>query len=63
MSVFALRSFHEFVHNMPGCGAIGISHPEVNDVLTTPARLSLEFVDDIEDVGRQPLDAGKFVVL
>ena len=61
--VFALGGFDELVHDMPGRGAIGIAHPEVDDVLAAPTRLRLDLVDDVEDVGWQPLYAGEFVVL
>ena len=36
---------------------IGIAHAEVDDVLAARARLGLQIVDDVEDVGRQAFDA------
>src|SRR5262245_54278732 len=38
---------------------VGITHPEINDVFTARACLSLEAVDLFENVRREPLDAIK----
>src|SRR5205814_2676777 len=38
-------------------GSVGIAHAEVDDVLAAPARRHLELRGDVEDVGREALDA------
>jgi hypothetical protein len=41
---------------------VGIAHAEIDDVLAGGTRLRLELTNDIEDVGRQSLDAGEMFV-
>ena len=54
--------FHQLLHDMGRRGGIGIAHAEINDVLTGRAGTRLHGVDLGEDVRRQSLDAGKFVL-
>jgi hypothetical protein len=61
--IFTLSRLDQFIHNMPGRGAVGVPHAEINDIFPALTRLRLEFIDDIENVRRQPLYAGKFFVL
>src|SRR5262249_3046552 len=37
--------------------AVGVAHREVDDVLAPPPRALLQSTDDVEDVGRESLDA------
>ena len=58
MGVVAPRGLDHLVDDMRGCGLVGIAHAEVDNIFTALARLRLQLVDDVEDVGRKPLDAG-----
>jgi hypothetical protein len=41
------------------CRLVRIAHAEINDVLSASTRGLLQFTDDIEDVGRETLNALK----
>ena len=60
MSVAALRRLYQFVDNMLRGRLVRITHAEIDDVLATRPCLSLQLIDNIENIRRQPLDAGKF---
>jgi hypothetical protein len=47
----------QLVDDMFGCRAVGIAHPEVDDVLAASTRGHLELGRDVEDVRRQPRQA------
>ncbi len=55
--VRSLHGFDELVDDVPGRGAIGIAHPEVDDVLPAAAGGHLELRGDIKDVRGEALDA------
>jgi hypothetical protein len=48
---------------MSGRRAVGVPHAEINNIFPALTGLRLEFIDNIENVWRQSLDAGKFFVL
>ena len=58
-----LRGLDELVDDVPGRGAVGVAHAEVDDVLAPGPRLDLEVGDRRQDVGRQPLDPVEIVHL
>ena len=51
------RRLAQLVDDIVGRRHVGIAHAEIDDVLAARARLRLEAVHFLEDVGRQPLDA------
>ena len=55
----APRRLDQLVDHMFGRGQVGIAHAEVDDVGAAGARLGLEPVYLLEDIGRQALDAIK----
>ncbi len=55
-----LRDLDQFVDDMLGRRPIRIAHAEVDDIDSRRPLLSLEFVDDIENIRRQPFDALEF---
>ena len=57
VGVRPLHGFDELVDDVPGRGAVGIAHSEVDDVLPAPAGGHLELGGDVEDVRREALDA------
>ena len=61
MRVAAFCGLDELVHDVLGRRLIGIAHSEVDDVLATRARLGLQRIDDVEDIGRQALNAREIV--
>jgi hypothetical protein len=61
MGIGALCGLDHLVDNMLGRRLVGIAHAEVDNVFATLARLRLQLVDDVEDVGGKPLDAGELV--
>ena len=62
MGVAALRRFAQFIDDVLRGGLIGIAHTEIDDVFATRPGRSLEFINDVENVGWQALDALKIVV-
>ena len=44
-------------HDVRRSRFVGISHPEIDYVLTGAPRLQAQFSDRVEDVGRQPFDS------
>jgi len=59
MGVVPLRHFHQLVHDVFRSGLVGIAHSEIDDIFTAGSGLGLQLVDDVEDIGRQTLDARK----
>jgi hypothetical protein len=55
-----LRDLNQFVHNVLWRGPIRVTHSEINDVDAIRSLFGFEFIDDIEDVGRQSFDALEF---
>src|SRR4029453_10839386 len=56
-----LRGLHQLVDDVPGRGAVGVAHAEVDDVLAPGPRLDLEVGDLGQDVRGQPLDPVEIV--
>ena len=52
--------FHQLVHDVPGSGAVGVAHAEVDDVFAALAGGLLHGVGNVKDVSRQTLNARKF---
>src|SRR3989338_11586280 len=42
------------------CRLIRVAHAEIDDVFSSPSRLLLQVIDDVEDIRREPLDALEF---
>jgi hypothetical protein len=57
MGVFALGGLDQLIDDMFRRRLVGVAHAEINNVLATGARLGLQVVDNVEDVGRQTFDA------
>src|SRR5205807_1224753 len=55
-----LRSLRQLVHDVFGCGSVRVAHTEIDDVVAAFARCSLELADNVEHIGRQTADSGKF---
>ena len=55
------RDFAKFVDDMPRRSAVRVAHAEIDDVLAARARRRLHRVHLGEHVGRQALDAVKFL--
>ncbi len=60
VGITPLGRLHQFIDDVVGCGLVWIAHAEVDDVFPPRARGRLQLVDDVEDIGRQALDAAKF---
>ena len=52
---------NKFIHDVFWRWKIRIAHTKVNNVFAPRPRCGFQFVDDIEDVGREPFDSWKFV--
>ena len=59
MRIRTLRGLDELVDDVLGRALVRVAHAEVDDVLAPGSRLGLQLIDDVEDIGRQPLDAVK----
>jgi hypothetical protein len=57
MGVLTLRHLDQLVHDVLRGRLVGVAHAEVDDVLAPRSRLGLQLIDDVEDIGRQSLDA------
>ena len=62
MGVPATHCVSQFIDNMRGRWLIRITHPEIDDVLTTRAGDLLELANNIEDVRRQSLNPLKVCI-
>ena len=60
MGIASPGRLDQLVDDMLRRRLVRIPHTEINNVLTTGARRRLQLIDDIENIGGQPLDAGKF---
>ena len=56
----ALCRLDQLVDNVLRRGAIGVAHPEVDDVLAPLACRGLQLACDVEDIRRQPCQPSKF---
>ncbi len=52
-----LRGLNHLVDDVLGRGAVGVAHAEVDDVFAAAAGGDLHFAGDVEDVGREALNA------
>ena len=57
--VAALNRLTQLLYDVWRCRLIGVAHTKINDVFSTRTRGLLQFTDDIEDVGRETLNALK----
>ena len=57
VGIRALGHIGELGDDVRRGGPVGVAHAQVDDVLAAPARRQLQFGGDIEDIGRQPIDA------
>ena len=55
-----LRRLNHLVDDVFGRGAVGVAHAEVDDVFSAAARGHLHLAGDVEDIGREALDAAEF---
>ena len=54
-----LRRFNHLVDDVLGRGAVGVAHAEVDDVFSAAAGVDLHLAGDVEDVGREALNAAE----
>jgi hypothetical protein len=59
MRIAAPNRFPQLLDDVRRCRLVRVAHAEINDVLSASARGLLQFTDDIEDVGRETLNALK----
>ena len=59
MRITAPNRFPQLLDDVRRCRLIRVAHSEINDVLSASARGLLQLADDIEDVGRETLNALK----
>ena len=59
MRIAAPNRFPQLLDDVRRCRLVRVAHAEINYVLSTSARGLLQFTDDIEDVGRETLNALK----
>ena len=52
----------QLLHDMVRRRHVGIAHAEIDDVVAARARLRLELVDLLKDVGRKPPDSVEIAV-
>src|SRR3990167_2369633 len=55
-----LRCLDQLGDNVRRCRLIRVAHAEIDDVFSSPSRLLLQVIDDVEDIRREPLDALEF---
>ena len=61
MGMFFFGRLDEFLDNMTRRGAIGITHAHINNVLTASTGGHLQFPGNVEHIGGESLDAGKWL--
>ena len=61
MGIPPLRCLGEFVDDVLRRGPVRISHTEIDDILSARPSCSLQLIDNVEYVGGQASDSGKFV--
>ena len=54
-----LRGLDELVDDVLGRGSVGVAHAEVDDVFAAAAGAGLHLAGDVEDIGREALNARK----
>ncbi len=54
-----LRRLNHLVDDVFGRGSVGVAHAEVDDVFSAAARGDLHLAGDVEDIGRQALNAAE----
>jgi hypothetical protein len=59
VSTIALGNFAELIDDVLGRRLVRVAHAKVDNVITAMTSFSLQFIDDIKDVGREPLYARK----
>ena len=59
MRVATLNRLTQLLDNMWRCGLVGVTHTEIYDVFSARTRGLLQFPNNIEDVGRETLNALK----
>lgn len=59
MGIAALGNLNQLVDDMLGRRLIWIAHAEVDDILAARSRRCLQLIDNVENIGRKPLDAAK----
>jgi hypothetical protein len=59
MRVGTLHRLDQLLHDVRRRGLVGIAHRQIDDVLAATTRAHLQLPRDVEDVGRQALDAGE----
>ena len=57
--VAALNRLTQLLDDVGRCGLVGVTHTEIYDVFAASTRGLLQFPNDIEDVGRETLNALK----
>ena len=62
MGVATLGRFHQLVDDVRRRGLVGITHAEINDVLTRRPSLLLELADNIEHVRREARNALELII-
>ena len=55
-----LRDLNQLIHNVLGRRSVRVTHAKVNDVDAISPLFGFEFINDVEDVGRQSFDALEF---
>jgi len=61
MCIASLRCLGQFIDNMLRRRPVRIAHTKIDDIFTTRSSSRLQLIDNIEDIGRQAFDSGKFV--
>ena len=54
-----LRRLDHLVDDVFGRGSVGVAHAEVDDVFAAAAGVDLHLAGDVEDVGREALNAAE----
>ena len=62
MRIAALNRFTQLLDDVRRCRLVRIAHAKINDVLSASTCGLLQFTNDIEDVGRETLDALKMSI-
>jgi hypothetical protein len=62
VGITALGRFAQLFDDVTRGGLIGITHPKINNIFAPGARFLLQLSNDIEDIGRESLNALKMGV-
>jgi len=60
VSITALGGLGQLVDNVLRRRLIRVTHAKINNILTTRPCRRLQLIDNVENIRRQPFDAGKF---